>query len=116
MLKRKQEHVDMNEKTSKPAHGGNNGGDGLETRVARLESDVSYIKRDIQEIKTDIREIRQDHTNQFRWLIGIFIVFGLALGGIYYKIDQSTLNLSNQINSLNLKYTSLADKTSKSHS
>ncbi|HFO2431573.1 TPA: hemolysin XhlA [Klebsiella pneumoniae] len=33
------------------------GGDGMQVRVAKLESDVEYIKRDIAEVKSGIKSI-----------------------------------------------------------
>jgi hypothetical protein len=41
--------------------GGNGTFDGMEARVARLESDIEYIKRDVGEIKTDLRALRDAH-------------------------------------------------------
>lgn len=39
-------------------HGsGNDGGSGMESRVAKLESDVNYIKRDIGIIQQDVKSI-----------------------------------------------------------
>ncbi|QXC10438.1 hypothetical protein [Aeromonas sp. FDAARGOS 1408] len=37
--------------------GGDNGGGGMESRVAKLESDVEFIKRDITELKGSVRSI-----------------------------------------------------------
>jgi hypothetical protein len=45
--------------------GGGDNFDGMEARVARLESDMAYVQRDIAEIKTDIREFRKDNA-EFR--------------------------------------------------
>jgi hypothetical protein len=46
---------------SKNGQGG--GGNGMEPRVAKLESDVDYIKRDIGEIKADVKDIKSDITD-----------------------------------------------------
>lgn len=37
--------------------GGHDGGDGMQARVAKLESDIEYIKRDIAEVKSDVKSI-----------------------------------------------------------
>lgn len=37
---------------------GGGSGDGMEPRVAKLESDVGHIRSDISDIKTDVRELR----------------------------------------------------------
>jgi hypothetical protein len=44
-----------------PLIGGSGGGtgDGMEARVAKLESDVEYIKRDVAEIKGDVCSVRE---------------------------------------------------------
>lgn len=65
--------------------GGNNGGDMLESRVARLESDVSHIKSDIADIKADIRDMRKDMSTDFRLLFGCLIVTALGLAGLMAK-------------------------------
>jgi len=45
-----------------PLHSGGGGGtfDGMEARVAVLETHVEYIRRDIGELKADVSEIRRD--------------------------------------------------------
>ena len=72
--------------------GGNDGGDMLESRVARLESDVSHIRSDIDEIKSDMREIRhdikdvrKDMQSDFRVLFGTIIAVALGLAGLMAK-------------------------------
>lgn len=37
--------------------GGDDGGNDMQVKVARLESDVEYIKRDISELKNDVKSI-----------------------------------------------------------
>ncbi|WP_261374766.1 hypothetical protein [Yersinia aldovae] len=67
--------------------------EGVESRIARLESDVSYIKRDIGDIKTDIRQIRdtdlkdirKDMKTDFRALFAAIIAVALGLAGIMGK-------------------------------
>ncbi|MDR2869964.1 MAG: hypothetical protein LBV04_05910 [Deferribacteraceae bacterium] len=48
------------ERSTKLVSNGNDGGDGMEPRIAKLESDVAHIKDDISGIKSDIREMRAD--------------------------------------------------------
>ena len=56
--------------------GGTGGGDGLESRVAKVEAAVKHIQSDITEIKADIREMRR--TNFAMFLITWGGLFGLA--------------------------------------
>lgn len=72
--------------------GGNDGGDMLESRVARLESDVSHIRLDIEHIKSDIRDmrhdirdVRKDMQSDFRMLFGCIIAVALGLAGLMAK-------------------------------
>ena len=53
--------------------GGAGGGDGLESRVAKVEAAVEHIQSDITEVKADIREMRS--TN--------FAMFLITWGGLY---------------------------------
>ncbi|MBY7926306.1 hemolysin XhlA family protein [Vibrio fluvialis] len=64
---------------------GNGGGDGLEARVAKLESSVEYIQRDIADIKTDIKEIRHNQRSDFRTLFGALISVALGLAALMAK-------------------------------
>ena len=65
-----------------PSRGGGGTFDGMEARVARLESDVDYIKRDIGEIKNDLKEIKQDMRSDFRIIFGALIATALGLAGL----------------------------------
>lgn len=47
------------ENTKDKNRSGGEGGDGMESRVAKLESDVSYIKRDIEIIQKDVKSIKK---------------------------------------------------------
>lgn len=82
---------------------GNGGGDGLEARVAKLESDVSYIQRDIADIRVELRDFRKDtgsefksvrnelkelrelHHKDFRIMFGAIITVALGLAGLMAK-------------------------------
>lgn len=57
--------------TGNSGNGNPPGGDGVEARVARLESDVEYIKRDIGEIKSEMRQIGSD-IGAIKVLLGTF--------------------------------------------
>ncbi len=57
----------------------NDGGDGMESRVAKLEASVEYIQKDIGEIKLDIRELRSNHDRDFRILFAAIIATALGL-------------------------------------
>lgn len=67
--------------------GPGDGGDGMEARIAKLESDVGHIQNDIGDIKTDIRELRN-------WIIGGFVLLAgaLAISHLYLadKIDDAS--------------------------
>lgn len=76
-----------------PSGGGGGTFDGMEARVAKLESDIDYIKRDIGEIKielrdfkqdvrTEFKEVKQDMRSDFRILFGALIAAVLGLAGL----------------------------------
>ena len=51
-------------KTDNPT--GGDGGNGMEARLARVESDVEYIKRDVGEIKDDVKELKKETKADFK--------------------------------------------------
>lgn len=61
------------------------GGQGIEARVARLESDVSHIQKDVTDIKSDLREIKRDMRDDFRITMGAMIAVALGLAGLMAK-------------------------------
>lgn len=68
------------------------GGDGMELRIARLESDVHHIQSDIRDIKSDIKEIKSDMKHDYREIKSemkkdLFIMLGAiaTLAGIIAK-------------------------------
>ena len=65
--------------------GGSGGGDGMEARIAKLESDVEHIQRDVTEIKTDLRDIKKDSKVDFRILFGALIAAAIGLAGLMAK-------------------------------
>lgn len=50
------------EKGESAKHGGGNppGGEGLEARVAKLETHVEYIRRDLDSMSDDLKEMKDD--------------------------------------------------------
>ncbi len=61
------------------------GGDGMDTRIAKLESDVGHIHADIQEIKVDIKDIRKDLREDFRLVVAIIIAAVVGLAALMAK-------------------------------
>lgn len=64
---------------------GNGGGgtfDGMEARVAKIESDLGHLTRDAGEMKTDIREMRKDSRSDFRMLFGAIITVAIGLAAL----------------------------------
>ena len=65
--------------------GGDDGGNSMEARVAKLEAGVEHIQSGIQEIKTDVREIKKDAKEDFRILFGALIFAALGLAALMAK-------------------------------
>jgi hypothetical protein len=65
--------------------GGGSGGDGMEARIAKLESHVEHIQSDIKDVKLDIREIKKDAKEEFRIIFGAMIFIALGLAGLMAK-------------------------------
>ncbi len=68
-----------------PLKGDGDGGDGMEARIARLESDVEHIKTDVAQLKKDVGQLKVDvatikerleHVVTHKWLAIYFA--GLA--------------------------------------
>jgi len=57
-------------KTDNPT--GGDGGNGMEARLAKVESDIEYIKRDVGEINADIKELKSDVKDEFKEVKGEF--------------------------------------------
>jgi len=66
-------------------NGGGSGGDGVESRIARVESDVKNIFIHLGDIKIDIRELRSDIKTDFRILWGALFVATIGLAGMLAK-------------------------------
>lgn len=62
--------------------GGGGTSDGMEARIARLESDVGHISESIAEVKADVRELRGDLKSDFRILFGALITVAIGLAGL----------------------------------
>lgn len=74
-----------NSETPKIIDSGDGGGDGMQARVAKLESDVEYIKSTLKDIKDDVREIKRDARTDFRIIFGAIITVALGLAGLMAK-------------------------------
>jgi len=61
-------HLRNRRKSDTPT--GGDGGNGMEARLAKVESDVEYIKRDVTEIKDDLKSFRNA---SLKWLIKAII-------------------------------------------
>lgn len=46
------------------------GGDGMDGRIAKLESDVGYVLSGVAELKSDVREMRSEFRSEIRLLLG----------------------------------------------
>jgi hypothetical protein len=61
--------------------GGDGTSEGMEARVAKLESDMGHVMTTLTEIRTDIREVKKDARADFRWMLAGFA----ALLGVMAK-------------------------------
>ena len=61
------------------------GGDGMDARIAKLESDVGHMRTDIQEIKGDVKEIKKDAREDFRTVCALIIAAVLGLAALMAK-------------------------------
>jgi archaellum component FlaC len=70
-----------------PIAPGSQAGDnnGMEARIAKLETAMEYVQRDLGEIKTDIRQIKDHARTDFRMLFGALIAVALGLAGLMAK-------------------------------
>lgn len=64
---------------------GGGGSDGMEARLAKVESCVEHLQRDVGEIKTAINDARNTHQTDFRILFGALIAVALGLAAIMAK-------------------------------
>jgi len=82
------------------SNGGGSGGDGVEARIARVESDVKNIFIHLGDIKEDIRRLRDKVDTHFLWILGaiggsIAINVGLVVW-FYDAFKEILLPLINQ--------------------
>jgi hypothetical protein len=81
-----------------PLHSSGGGGtsDGMEARVAVLETHVQHIRDDLTEIRKDLRELRSESDRNFKMLLtmdeknfrllfGALIAVALGLAGLMAK-------------------------------
>lgn len=71
--------------------------DGMEVRIARLESDVSFMRSDISDIKSDIKELRRDFSGMRSeihaaklWAIGLYAALVV---GLFYFLSRIVTSL-----------------------
>lgn len=74
--------------------GGGGGNDGMESRVAKLESDVDYIKRDVTDIKTTLSKIDSGVTD-----------IRISMATLTSKFDS----IESKLDSFDKKYATKAD-------
>ena len=60
-------------------------GNGMEPRIAKLESHFEYIRRDLDSVATDVKDLRKDMREDFRILFGALVVVALGLAGLMAK-------------------------------
>ncbi|MEJ0095126.1 MAG: hypothetical protein WDN46_17420 [Methylocella sp.] len=56
--------------------------DGMETRLATVETHIEHLRGDVTDLKTDVRGLRSDMWSQFRWTIALLGGLIIGLGGI----------------------------------
>ena len=66
-------------------YSGGDGGDGMETRIAKLESDVDNIKTTLVRIWDDLRDFRTGFNRDIRILLAALISSTLGLAWIMAK-------------------------------
>jgi hypothetical protein len=59
--------------------------DGMEARIARLESDMAHVRSDVAELKTDVRSLRDRMDARFD---GMDAKFNGKLDGVNARIDK----------------------------
>ncbi len=72
--------------------GGNDGGNNLEARVAKLESDVEHIKGYVAEIRADMKDVKSDvvdlklsiASQTTKLMLTAFSMTGLIIAAIKY--------------------------------
>ncbi|SUC47003.1 Uncharacterised protein [Providencia stuartii] len=77
-------------------HGGNDGGDGMDSRISKLEAEVSKIKDSLNEIKIDVAVIKSNYAKKedvvsssnkiILWVVGA-VVFSQLLPALPKIID-----------------------------
>ncbi len=89
---------DLRRPIEPPYGGGDDGGNSVEARIAKLESDVGSIKESMSEVKSDLRELRSDAGSNFKWLLAAGGGMGLLLIGTgvagYTRLESAILALA----------------------
>ncbi|WP_273818152.1 hypothetical protein [Providencia rettgeri] len=88
--------VDSDRKYPTQKHGGSNGGDGMDSRISKLEAEVSKIKDSLNDIKIDVAVIKSNYAKKedvvsssnkiILWVVGA-VVFSQLLPALPKIID-----------------------------
>jgi hypothetical protein len=100
--------------------GGGSGADGMEARLAKLESDVGHIQSDMSEIKTDIRGItasigtvKDDLHSAKIWMLcifgGGFIALLVVFSGGYLRLSDNQEKLTSVMSEMRVSIQKLVD-------
>jgi hypothetical protein len=78
--------------------GGGSGGNGMESRIAKLESSVESININITDVRDDVRDIRN-------WGLVLFLAVFAALGSLYLYVNSVTKELTKSVSDLSVATT-----------
>jgi hypothetical protein len=56
--------------------------DSQETRIALLEMSIAHVNETLTRIEQDSKEFRKEMRSDFRWIIGLMIMFSTGLLGV----------------------------------
>jgi hypothetical protein len=88
LLQRRIAELEQRQKEAAPSlkSGGSDGtSDGMEARLAKVESALEFIGREMTDAKTEIRTLRDHARTDFRVLFGAIIIATLGLAGLMAK-------------------------------
>jgi hypothetical protein len=77
--------------------GGGLGGDGLESRIAKVEAAIEHIQTDIADIKKDIRETRGDWKILMGALAAGFLILAGAGAGAFMNLNDKLYGMSEKL-------------------
>lgn len=78
---------------------GGGGGDGMEARIAKLESDVTHISSRIDEIGKDVRELRSGHNRLIWGGVAACAFLLLVIWRGYAGLSTRSENISDKVSS-----------------